>query len=457
MTRVPRNKGSYSQRKGGTVQVKYPMGWNESKKKYDEYREDVPSEAEAISLIKEINDFVYHGGNPAEVPSWRKGVKAEEEAVSLTVSEFAEEFDSLRRRQNKFEPRTLQSDKERFARVKPYIGDLRLTEVATRDIDEALASMASEGPDNLAGHRYSGTTCQKTYSYLSKLFSKAFDYGYVAPNPMLKATKPSRDTKEKKFLSAEEAQALFSQIVSEPLSARPIGVLICLSCGLRESEMLALTWNDYNSGCMSITKSLVREKQAYKATKNGEERLAPCPPPLISVLDDWKRAQQEWFEQRGLQWSESSPIVQSLIGNHLLQRSFTKWFAKERLRYPVPSDFTVHGLRHTFVTLESHAGVDSRTLREMSGHKTEQAFSTYTHTNNEQKQKAALQIGSILVPDETSVKCSNCKFWTMSPGDATKGACWADHENGLEITPAVGKCVKSKFALKLIRNDGMTV
>lgn len=161
MTRVPRNKGSYSQRKGGTVQVKYPMGWNETKKKYDEYREDVPSEAEAISLIKEINDFVYHGGNPAEVPSWRKGVKAEEEAVSLTVSEFAEEFDSLRRRQNKFEPRTLQSDKERFARVKPYIGDLRLTEVATRDIDEALASMASEGPDNLAGHRYSGTTCQK--------------------------------------------------------------------------------------------------------------------------------------------------------------------------------------------------------------------------------------------------------------------------------------------------------
>lgn len=125
---------------------------------------------------------------------------------------------------------------------------------------------------------------------------------------MLKATKPSRDTKEKKFLSAEEAQALFRQIVSEPLSARPIGVLICLSCGLRESEMLALTWNDYSSGCMSITKSLVREKQAYKATKNGEERLVPCPPPLISVLDDWKWAQQKWFEQRGLQWSESCPI-----------------------------------------------------------------------------------------------------------------------------------------------------
>ena len=56
MTTVPRNKGSYSQRKGGSFQVKYPLGWNESKKKYDEYREDVSSEDEAMAA------------NPPKVP-----------------------------------------------------------------------------------------------------------------------------------------------------------------------------------------------------------------------------------------------------------------------------------------------------------------------------------------------------------------------------------------------------
>lgn len=65
MATVPRNKGSYASRAGGNSwQVKYPLGWNERKKRYDEYREEVASEAEAIALIKAINDYVYHGGLP---------------------------------------------------------------------------------------------------------------------------------------------------------------------------------------------------------------------------------------------------------------------------------------------------------------------------------------------------------------------------------------------------------
>ena len=42
MATVPRNKGSYASRAGGNSwQVKYPLGWNERKKRYDEYREEV--------------------------------------------------------------------------------------------------------------------------------------------------------------------------------------------------------------------------------------------------------------------------------------------------------------------------------------------------------------------------------------------------------------------------------
>ena len=70
MATVPRNKGSYKSRPGGnTWQVKYPLGWSERKKRYDEYHEEVESEAEAIALIKSINDYVYHGGaGPRGVP-----------------------------------------------------------------------------------------------------------------------------------------------------------------------------------------------------------------------------------------------------------------------------------------------------------------------------------------------------------------------------------------------------
>ena len=445
MARVPRNKGSYTVRKGGGCQVKYPLGWNEKAKKYDEYREDVPSEAEAIALIKSINDFVYHGGSPSGVPAWRSGAKAEEEGSTTTVSEFAGEFIAFRQKQKKVEERTIQSDRECFARISPYIGDMPVDCVTPRDIDGAYAHMRSDGPDNLAGRPYSGTTLQKTHAFLSMLFAKAIDYGYISENPMVKIERPKRDTAEKVALSAEEAQALFSEIAKGPLGAKPVGVLLCLCCGLRESEMLALRWSDYSNGSIRVNKSLRREKQAFKSTKNGEERTVPCPPPLNGVLESWKARQREWYASVGLVWSEDSPIVNSRVGNHTLQRTFCRWFEDARVKYPIPDNFTTHGLRHTYVTLLSRdCGIDPRTTRSMSGHKSEQAFSIYTHTSGEWRQKAAVQLGNVIAPAEGMMRCCNCKHWSPSPNDTTKGACWGA-EGSLAETYADDLCSSGVF------------
>ena len=429
--------------------MKYPLGWSEDKKKYDEYREEVGSEAEAIALIKEINDFVYHGADPAEVPSWRAGKKAEESCAAMTVSEFAEEFIDTRERQRKVEARTIESDRECFRRIEPYIGKKLITAVTARDIDLAYARMRSDGPDNLGGRAYSGTTLQKTHAFLSMMFGKAVDYDYIAKNPMAKVERPRRDTPEKRELTQEQAQALYDAIVGEPLEAKPVGVLLCMFCGLRMSEMLALKWSDYSNGAVAVTKSLVRERQAFKSTKNGEARVVPCPPPLIEALAEWRERQRAWYAGCGLEWSEDAPIVNSRVGNHTLQRSFGKWFAEARKRYPVPDDFTVHGLRHTFVTfLDRDCQVDTTTTKSMSGHKDEAAFHTYTHTNDEWRRKAAVALGGMIAPDPDSARCLNCKLWTMSPLDATKGACWADAD-APAVTGAVEPCARERFAMRM--------
>ena len=449
MPTVPRNKGSYAQRKGGGFQVKYPLGWSDEKKKYDEYREEVSSEAEAIALIKAINDFVYHGADPTEVPAWRAGKKAEEACTTLTVSQFADEFIGMREKQRRVEARTTESDRECFRRIEPYIGKKLITTVTARDIDQAYASMRSDGPGNLGGRAYTGTMLQKTHAFLSMMFDKALDYDYISKNPMKRVERPKRDTPEKRELTQEEAQALYEAIVGEPLAPKPVGVLLCMFCGLRMSEMLALKWSDYSDGAMSVTKSLVREKQAFKSTKNGEGRVVPCPPPLISVLSDWRGQQQAWYAERGLEWSEDAPIVNSRVGNHTLQRSFGKWFAEARKHYPVPDDFTVHGLRHTFVTfLDRDCQIDTTTTKSMSGHKDEAAFHTYTHTNDEWRRKAALALGGMIAPDPDSARCLNCKLWTMSPVDATKGACWADADE-LAVTEAVSPCARQRFVMRM--------
>ena len=98
MTTIPRNKGSYRPRKSGRYQIRYPLGWNDVKKKYDDYREEVDSEPEAIALLKQINDYVYHGGLASDVPAWRKAQKDGAVDKGKTLDEFAAAFMGLRKK-----------------------------------------------------------------------------------------------------------------------------------------------------------------------------------------------------------------------------------------------------------------------------------------------------------------------------------------------------------------------
>lgn len=446
MTKVPRNKGSYHEDRG-YWRVKYPLGFSEAKGRYVEYAESVCSEVEAIALIKEINDFVYHGGNPFEIESWRRGKKAEEKAALMTVSQFAAEFMELREKQKKVENRTLESDRSCFKRIEPYIGKALLVEVSVRDIEMALASMRSTGTDNKNGRVYSGTTLQKTYVFLKMMFDKAVDYEYIKKNPMDRVERPKRDTEEKKELTIEEAKALFKAISTQPLSSRPVGVLLCLTCGLRLSEMLALKWSDYKSGMLDINKSLQREKQAYKPTKNKDSRLVPCPLPVVGVLEEWQKIQKAWYKDNKLKWSRDTPIVHSRVGNHVLQRSFTKWFDRAKLTYPIPSDCTMHTLRHSFVTfLDRDCAVDPKTSLVIAGHRTSEAHSIYQHTDIEYLRDAADQIGSLIAPSDDEARCHNCRLWTPSPLDALKGACWA--QSTIVVRRALDECRVGGFIRK---------
>lgn len=449
MSKVPRNKGSYTRRANDSYQVKYPLGWSDRKRKYDEYIETVESEAEAISLIKEINDYVYHGGLPASIAEWRKGASDEEDRVALTLGEFADSFIRNREKQGSVATRTLQSDRECFNRIRPYLGDSPLVDIGPQDIETAYANMRSGGKENLSGRVYAGTTLQKTHVFLSMLFDRAVDYGYLDRNPCSRVCAPRRDTKEKMALASEEARSLFSCIAGEKLEPRAVGVLLALSCGLRLSEMLALKWSDYRNGAISVTKSLNREKQTYKKTKNGESRVVPCPSALSAVLLRWKDVQRTWFADQGLQWSEDAPIVNSSVGNHILQRSYTRWFGHARLRYPIPDDFTFHGLRHTYVTfLSRDCSVDARTARSMSGHRSSQAFSIYTHTNRHWQEIAAERLGSIIAPTEEEMRCRGCRYWSASPEDSAKGACWAHEGRGLVVRRAEERCSIDSFSAR---------
>ena len=445
MTTIPRNKGSYSLRKSGRYQIRYPLGWSDAKKKYDDYREETDSEPEAIALLKQINDYVYHGGVASDVPAWRKAQKEGAVDKGKTLDEFAAAFMDLRKKRGELAERTLSSDKSCYQRVSPYLGSKPLREITPFDIECAYANMKSGGRSNLNGRAYSGTTVQKSHAFLNQIMERALDYGIIDKNPCDKVKSTKRDTPEKQALDALGARALYRFITSEDLTPRSVGVLIGLFCGLRLSEMLALQWSDYNGGVISVTKSLVKDKQEFKSTKNEDTRDVPCPAALIAVLEEWKGLQRDWYSDNELRWSRSAPIVQSKVGNHILQRSYGRWFESARLRYPIPNDFGYHCLRHTYVTLMvTDVKTDEETARSLSGHRAMQSLQTYVHTDSAHLKQAVKSYGELVAPSGGLACCANCKRWTPSPDDYAKGACWAN-DSKIDVTYASNKCDKGKF------------
>ncbi len=432
MTRVPHCKGSYRKRKDKhTVQVIVSLGWDEQTQKYVNYYEEVANEPEAILALKEINEYFYFEGDKdcQKIANYRnrklKQREMKKQKTALTFNDVAQEFIDLREAQKNHKPRTIKTYREVAARVKPYIGNLRIIDITPRDIDQMYARMRSDGRDNLSGKPYSGTTLERTHNFIKLVFDKALSYGYVKENPLLRVERPKRDTKEKKTMSLKDAQELYLYIINDDLEAHNIGLLIGLLTGTRLSEMLALTWDCYDGDALNIHKSLEKDSQTIGTTKTGENRSVTCPEALKQVLDKWKTIQKTYYKKIGLKWTKQAPIVNSSVGGYILQSGFRRWLVQKMPELPVAEPFTFHQLRHTYITfLFRDCGVDEKTTRSLSGHKTAKAFSGYTHTNEEWKHIATERLSQIIAPSVQAQKCQTCVFWSVSPIDKTRGSCW---------------------------------
>ena len=433
MTTLPNCKGSYTKRSDcSKYLIKFPLGWNQTKGNYDYYHESVDSEPEAILVLKSINEFIYFGGAKTKksILAMRKKKQIEEletkEEALITLDEFALDYAQMRHEQEQISNRTYDSYLQILHRVKPYIGDLPLCAITTKDIDNMWRTMKSPRNKNLSGNPYTGATLNKTYTILNTIFNHAIDYELITKNPMTKAQKPKSDTKEKETLTENEARTLFASLTTKPLNPFTVGILIGLLTGVRISEMLALTWEDYSKGTLRINKSLERDSQVSKCTKNGEDRYITCPPSLIQILKSWKPIQQTYFKDKlYIDWSRTSPIVNAKWGNHQTQSNFRRWVRFHSEEYNIPDNFYFHKLRHTYVTfLYRNCGVDEETTRKLSGHKSPQAFKGYTHTNDEYKRKATDKLDSIFTSSACNEQCcKSCSLWSPSP-NKDKGTCW---------------------------------
>ena len=215
--------------------------------------------------------------------------------------------------------------------------------------DLAKRSLASLKGADFATYRdkrlavVASNTVRLELAIVSHLFTiAAQEWGLPLSNPIQYIRKPKGSNARTRRFEGDEEQRLMAACSKHPYLSRMI--VLALETGMRRSEIVFLTWSD-----IDFSRSVIEKTDS----KNGEGRTIPLTQKAKAALGD-----------RG-------------IGR--LFPTFPRKAWELALKKAGLLDFTFHDLRHEAVSRLFERGLNQFEVAAVSGHRTMQMLSRYTH------------------------------------------------------------------------------
>ncbi len=242
------------------------------------------------------------------------------------------------------------------------------TEIGGYKLADVTPALITESRDKLRQGRAAGTV-NRYLGSLSSVFSTAIrEWGWLESNPVSRVKKRKEPRGRVRFLS-EDQRDKQGQIVegertrllqacreSRSKNLYPI-VVLALSTGMRQGEILNLTWDriDLKRGRITLTD-----------TKNGEIRAIPITGEALFVLKRHAKVRKI-----------NTQLVFPDMSGKAPAKFRDAWLAAlERARI---EDFRFHDLRHTAASYLAMSGATLAEIAEILGHKTLQMVKRYSH------------------------------------------------------------------------------
>jgi integrase len=248
--------------------------------------------------------------------------------------EYVQAVDARRRRKG--------DDAARMHRWITAFGDQDALTISPRQIERVLSDLQAEGkqPATLVRH----------LAVLKATFNRAKRLGLMKENPATLVKPPKVNNMLVRYVTAEQESRLLEQL---PLQYRPV-VQTAINTGLRQGELLRLTWSDidWNAGILTV-----------QETKAGDTRRMPMNSTVLGVLT-------------GLRVRCATQPTDHVFphGARYLRRAFERAVNAAELR-----PFRFHDLRHTFASRLAMRGENDRTLMALGGWKSPAMLSRYAH------------------------------------------------------------------------------
>lgn len=290
----------------------------------------------------------------------------------------------------------------------PSLGRIRLSHLRPGDVNAALSQLVTAkpyrpSPDAAPEYRpLDGQTRRLVRATLRRALSDAVRAGAVTTNAAALSDVPPAQPKERRALTLEEARSLVSAVEKERM-----GVLfvLALHSGAREAELLGLRWNDLEGDTLHIRRTLQRvwtgeldngrrvNEWAMLPTKTKQTRDVSLSSPALQALDKHRDRQAEGrgaYSMDGLIFTDTRGMP--VHGSNLLPM-----LRRSLKRAGLPSEVTVHDLRHSAATILFAMGIPLEVIADMLGHSTVRITQDlYRHRVPQLQRDAAERLGTAL-------------------------------------------------------------
>jgi len=228
-----------------------------------------------------------------------------------------------------------------------FFGGLVLSEITVKKVHEYKQARKAAGGG--------APSINRSLAMLSKAFSLAFrEWEWVKDNPVSKVSREKESSGRDRWLTGEEERRLLEH---SPQWLREI-ITFDLHTGLREDELLSLTWDRVD---------LFRRVIIIQESKNGAPRTIPLTKTALGILTD----KASIINLKGIVFPSSAT---KKINAQNLNRAFNAATRKAEVQ-----DFHFHDLRHTFATRLAQRGVDLYRISKLLGHYDISMTQRYAH------------------------------------------------------------------------------
>lgn len=276
------------------------------------------------------------------------------QAKKHTVAEMLDRYCVEYLIKNKDRTYSAKEQTERTQRLnwwKERIGFYLLADITPQLIDEHTEALT-----------FSPATIDKYLKNLQHAFTIAVKkWAWLTENPVLKVAKPTLPRGRVRFLDDAERERLLKSCQESKNQTLYLCVILALSTGMREGELMGLSWRDVNLAEGSII---------LHKTKNGERRRVPLTGLGLELLRDYSKL-------RRLDTELLFPGVVHKNNPIDLRKSFENALQRAEI-----TDFKWHDLRHCTASYLAMGGATLAEIAEILGHKTLAMVKRYSHLSD---------------------------------------------------------------------------